>query len=99
MKVIRFILKTVLLPVLLAVTLIQWLGIFLNSISGIFMRILSFIIALTGIASLLFGLASGGECLKMMAAAFVIFLIPHVENWLIERIVLIRLMIGDFIRS
>lgn len=99
MKVIRIILKAALLPVILAVTLIQWAGIFLNSISGVFMGILSFIFALTGIASLLFGLASGGECMRMMVAAFVIFLIPHIGNWLIERVILFRRVIGDFIRS
>ncbi len=99
MIVLKLILKIALLPALLAVTLIQWIGIFLNSISGVIMGILSFLFALTGIASLLFGLASGGECLKMLAAAFVIFLIPHIGNWLIERIILIRCMIGEFIRS
>ena len=96
MKVIRFILKTALFPVLVAVTLIQWIGIFLNSISGVFMGIL---FVLTGLASLAFGLASGSEALKMIITAFVIFLIPHIGNWLIERIILLRCMIGDFIRS
>ncbi len=99
MKVIHFILKTALLPVLLVMTLIQWIGILLTGIFGIFLGILSFIIALTGIASLLFGLASGGECMQMIVTAFVIFLIPHIGNWLIERIIFLRFIIGDFIRS
>ena len=99
MKVIHFIRKIALLPVMLAVTLLQWIGIFLNNLSGVFMGIISFMIALTGIASLLLGLASGPEVLKMMIAAFVIFLIPHIGNWLIVRIVLLRCMIGNFIRS
>lgn len=99
MKVIRFILKTALFPVLMAVTLIQWIGIFLNSISGMFMGILSFLFVLTGLASLAFELASGSEALKMIITAFVIYLIPHIGNWLIERIILLRCMIGDFIRS
>lgn len=79
--------------------LIQWIGIFLNSISGVVMGIFSFLFVLTGTASLLFGLASGPESLKMIIAAFVIFLIPHIGNWLIERIILLRCLIGDFIRS
>lgn len=99
MKVIRFILKIALLPAMLAVTLIQWIGIFLNNLSGVFMGIISFPIALTGIASLLFGLASGAEAVKMLTSAFVIFLIPHIGNWLIERIIILRCMIGDFIWS
>ena len=99
MLILKMIAKIVLLPVLIAAILAQWIGIFLNSISGVFTGILSFIIVLTGIASLLFGLASGPETLKMMIAAFAIFLIPHIGNWLIGRIMLLRFRIGDFIRS
>ena len=64
-----------------------------------FMGILSFLFVLPGTASLLFGLASGPEFLKMMIAAFVIFLIPYIGNWVVERIALLRFLIGDFIRS
>lgn len=99
MKLIRWIVKIILLPVACVLTLIQWLGIFLNSISGVVMGILSFIFVLTGMASLLFELASGPEFWKMIITAFVIFLIPHIGNWLIERIALLRWMVGDFIRS
>ena len=99
MKLIRWIVKIILLPVACVLTLIQWIGIFLNSISGVVMGILSFLFVLTGTASLLFGLASGLEFLKMIIIAFVIFLIPHIGNWLIERIALLRFLIGNFIRS
>jgi hypothetical protein len=77
----------------------MWIGIFLNSISGVVMGVLSFLFVLTGTASLLFGLASGPEFWKMILTAFVIFLIPHIGNWLIERIALLRCLVGDFIRS
>ena len=99
MKLIRWIVKIILFPVAGILTLILWIRIFLNSISGVVMGILSFLFVLTGTASLLFGLASGPEFLKMMIIAFVIFLIPHIGNWLIERIILLRCLIGDFIRS
>ena len=99
MKLIRWIVKIIFLPVTCVLTLIQWIGIFLNSISGVVMGILSFLFVLTGTASLLFGLASGPEFWKMIITAFVIFLIPHIGNWLIERIALLRCLVGDFIRS
>ena len=99
MKLIRWIVKIILLPVACILTLIQWIGILLNSISGVVMGILSFLFVLTGTASLLFGLASGPEFWKMIITAFVIFLIPHIGNWLIERIALLRCLVGDFIRS
>lgn len=99
MKLIRWIVKIILLPVACVLTLIMWIGIFLNSISGVVMGVLSFLFVLTGTASLLFGLASGPEFWKMILTAFVIFLIPHIGNWLSERIALLRCLVGDFIRS
>ena len=66
MVVLKMITKILLLPVVAALTLIRWAGIFLNSVSGVILGILAFIFALTGIASLAFGLASGPEALKMM---------------------------------
>ena len=99
MKLIRWIVKIILLPVACVLTLIQWIGIFLNSISGVVMGILSFLFVLTGTASLLFGLASGPEFWKMIITAFVIFLIPHIGDWMIERSTLLRYLVGDFIRS
>ena len=99
MKLIRWIVKIILLPVACVLTLIQWIGIFLNSISGVVMGIRSFLFVLTGTASLLFGLASGPEFWKMIITAFVIFLIPHIGDWMIERITLLRYLVGDFIRS
>ena len=99
MIVLKTIAKLLLFPVVAFLTLIQWVGIFLNSISGVVMGILSFLFVLTGTASLLFGLASGPEFLKIMITAFVILLIPHIGNWVVERIVLLRFLIGDFIRS
>jgi len=69
MLVLKVIAKIMLLPVLIAVILFQWIGIFLNSISGVAAGILAFLFVLTGTASLIFGLASGPEFLKMMIAA------------------------------
>ena len=99
MMLIRWCVKMILLLVAFILMLFQWIGIFLNSISGVVMGILSFLFASTAMASLLFGLASGAEIMKMMAVAIVIFLIPHIGNWMIERIVLLRCVIGDYIRS
>ena len=99
MMILKVIAKIVLMPVMIAVILLQWTGIFLNSISGAVMGILSFLFFLTGTASLLFGLASGPEALKMMAGAFVIFLIPHIGTWIIERVIQLRCILSDFIRS
>ena len=95
----KIIAKILLIPVIVALTVIQWIGIFLNSISGVILGILAFIFSLTGIASLAFGLASGPEALKMIAAGFVIFMIPIAGEWVLTMIEAVHTGLLDFIRS
>ena len=99
MFLLKLIGKIILIPIMLALTLIQWAGIFLNSISGVILGILAFIFALTGIASLAFGLASGPEALKMIVAGFVIFMIPVAGEWILTMIEALHTGLCDFIRS
>ena len=99
MVVLKVIAKILLFPVVVALTMIQWAGIFLNSISGVILEILAFIFALTGIASLAFGLASGPEALKMIVAGFVIFMIPVIGEWFVGVIITANAELRDFIRS
>ena len=99
MFLLKLIGKIVLIPIMLALTLIQWIGIFLNSISGVILGILAFIFALTGVASLAFGLVSGPEALKMIAAGFVIFMIPVIGEWFVGMITAANAGLRDFIRS
>ena len=39
------------------------------------------------------------DLFDVLIIAFVIFIIPHIGNWIIERIVMFRCLLGDFIRS
>ena len=99
MVVLKVIAKILLFPVVVALTVIQWAGIFLNSISGVILGILAFIFALTGVASLIFGLASGPEALKMIAAGFMMFMIPVAGEWILAMIEALHTGLCDFIRS
>ena len=99
MFLLKLIGKIILIPIMLALTLIQWIGIFLNSISGVVLGILAFIFALTGIASLAFGLASGPEALKMIFAGFVIFMIPVIGEGFVAMVAVANVRLRDFIRS
>ena len=99
MYLLKLIGKIILIPFLLALTLIQWIGIFLNSLSGVILGILAFIFALTGIASLMFGLASGLEALKMIVTGFVIFMIPVAGEWFLAMIETVHIKVCRFIKS
>jgi hypothetical protein len=95
----KIIAKILLIPVVVVLTLFQWAGIFLNSISGVLLGILAFIFALTGIASLAFGLASGPEAFKTITVGFVIFMIPVIGEWFVTMIAAANTGLRDFIRS
>lgn len=99
MIVLKIIAKILLLPIAVALTIIQWVWIFLNSVSSVIMGILAFIFALTGIASLMFRLASGSEALKMIVTGFVIFMIPIAGEWLLTMIEAVHTRVCRFIKS
>ena len=90
MSVLRIIAKILLFPVVIVLALIQWIGIYLDSISEVLLRIMAFIFALTGITSLAFGLASGQEALKMIITGFVIFMIPVIGEWFVGMITVVN---------
>ena len=89
MSVLRIVAKILLFPVVAALTLIRWIGIFLNSISGVLLGILAFIFTLTGIVSMSFKVASGPEALKMIVIGFVIFMIPVIGEWFVTLLALV----------
>lgn len=91
----KIIAKILLIPVVVVLTLFQWAGIFLNSISGVLLGILAFIFALTGIASLAFG----PEAFKTITVGFVIFMILVIGEWFVTMIAAANTGLRDFIRS
>ena len=99
MSVLRIIAKILLFPVVIVLALIQWIGIYLNSISEVLLRIMAFIFALTGLASLAFGLASGPEAFKMIVIGFFIFMIPVIGEWFVDMIATTNAGLRRFLRS
>jgi len=99
MIILKFIIKILILPVLAVIILGQWIGLFLNSISSVIFGILSTLIWSLALLCLLFGESTGAETMKMLIFSFVIFIIPHIGNWIIERIVIVRCILSDFLKS
>ena len=86
MRLIKLFLKMLALPIMMAVTLIQWVGIFLTQFSTIVFNLLAGLIFLIAVAGLMLGISTGTEAIQMMMVAFVIFIIPHFAEWLITGI-------------
>ena len=83
MGLIKLIFKLLVLPLIVAVIF--------NLLAG-----LMFLITIAG---WMFGISAGAETLRLLAVAFVVFIIPHIAEWLIIRIAVINYGLRDFIKS
>ena len=99
MALIKIFFKLLVLPLIAAVTLIQWVGIFLTQFSTIVFNLLAGLIFLIVVAGLMLGISTGTEAIQMMMVAFVIFIIPHFAEWLIARISDVNYRLREFIKS
>ena len=77
MAVLKPMLKLALLPLLLLLILAQWVGIFLTTFSMILTNLLAGLFFFVALASWVMKLADGGEILKMLVTAFVVFVLPY----------------------
>ena len=73
MAVLKPMLKFALLPLFLLLILAQWVGIFLTTFSTILTNLLAGLFFFVALASWIMKLADGGEVLKMLITAFVVF--------------------------
>ena len=94
MRLIKLIIKLLVLPLIVAVTLIQWVGIFFTQFSTVIFNLLAGLMFLITIAGWMFGISAGAETLQLLAVTFVVFIIPHIAEWLI-----INYGLRDFIKS
>ena len=99
MRLIKLFLKMLALPIMMAVTLIQWVGIFLTQFSTVIFNPLAGLLFLIAIAGWMFGIGTGTETLQMLTAGFIVFITPRISEWLIIRIAAINYKLRDFIKS
>ena len=99
MALVKTFFKLLALPIIVAVTLIQWGGIFLTQFSTVIFNLLAGLLFLIAIAGFMFGIGAGAEAVQMMMVAFVIFIIPHFAEWLITGIAAVNYRLREFIKS
>ena len=99
MALIKMFLKLLVLPLIAAVTLIQWVGIFLTQFSTVIFNMLAGLMFLIAVAGWMFGIGTGAEAVQMMTVAFVVFIIPHFAEWLITGIAAVNYRLREFIKS
>ena len=99
MVLLRLILKILAMPLIAAVTLIQWAGIFLTQFSSVIFNLLAGLMFLLSVIGWLMGICTGAETIRMLAVGFVVFIIPRIAEWLIVRIAVINCNLRNFLKS
>ena len=99
MILIKLIGKVFAVPLLIVTILVQWISIFLNAMTAGIFYLLSGIFFLTGVLSYGFGLETRAEVVRILIIAFAVFIVPFVIGWLTEKVVLLRCLLAEFIRS
>ena len=91
----RFILKVILLPLLLAVLLLQWTLTFAIRISAGVFDLAARLIALICVASALLGLFPWADQIPQLLLALALFLVPYLATWLTMRLITLRLVLQE----
>lgn len=99
MFLIRLMLKVLAFPIMLLVTLIQWVRLFLIGFSAVFFNLLAGVLFLVAISTYFMGLDTGKEVLRMLGISFIVFIIPHIGEWLVTQIAVANYALRDFIKS
>lgn len=99
MIVVKFVLRVVSMPLLLVFSLVKWIGVFITTMSSIFFYLLAFVFFITGVLSYGFGLESGSECLRILAVAFAVFMLPVSGTWIVMAIGFVQGIILDIFWS
>lgn len=99
MRIIRFLLKMVVFPIMLIVTVIQWFGAFIIGFSSAVFNVLAGLFLLVAVLSYLMGLSAGTEAVKMIVVGFIVFMIPVAGEWIVTAITALNKGLRNFIRS
>ncbi len=99
MYVLKLIVKIGMLPVVVAVTLVQWFMAFLVGFSSAVFYLLAGLFLLVAVLSYLMGLSAGAETMKIILAGFVVFMIPVAGEAVVTAVTALNTGMRDFIRS
>lgn len=96
MTVLKIIVKVILLPVRICLTVIQLVVIFVTWLSATVFHILSGIICITAVLGYGFGQETGTEMVRMLVAGFVLYILPVLSGWAVVWLETIKIRLkGD----
>ncbi len=99
MRPLRIIGKILAFPIMLIVTVIQWLFVFLISFSSGIFYLLAGLFLLIAALSFVFEIATWPEALRAVLAGFIVFMIPIISRGITAIIAVFKEGLSDFIWS
>ena len=81
MKIVKIIVKVILLPVRICLTIIQLVVMFATWLSATVFHILSGIICITAVLGYGFGQETDTELVRMLVAGFILYILPVLSGW------------------
>ncbi|MCC8105250.1 MAG: CD1845 family protein [Clostridiales bacterium] len=97
--VLNLMLRLLLLPVAVIVTIMKWLGIFLNSFAGAILYILSGVCFLIAVLSYLMEISTGSEAATMLLTGLAVFILPQIAGWMIGKLDVLNTVLWSFVRA
>ena len=96
MKIVKIIVKVILLPVRICLTVVQLMVMFVTWLSATAFHILSGIICITAILGYGFGQETGTELVRMLGTGFVLYILPVLSGWAVVWLEIIKIRLkGD----
>ena len=95
--ILKLLLKILVAPVILALTLFVWLCAGLVYLSGLVLGLISMVIALLGVAGLLTCSLQNGIILLVMAFLISLFGLPMAAIWLLGKVQDLKFVIQDLV--
>ena len=96
MVVVRIIIRILLLPVRMCLTIIQLVVMFFTWLFATVFHILSGIICITDILGYGFGQETGTEAIRMLAIGFILYVLPILAGWSVVWLEAIKIrLMGD----
>lgn len=96
MVVVRIIIRILLLPVRMCLTIIQLVVMFFTWLSATVFHILSGIICITAILGYGFGQETGTEAIRMLVIGFILYVLPILAGWSVVWLEAIKIrLMGD----
>ena len=96
MVVVKLIIRILLLPVRISLTIVQLVVMFITWLSATVFHILSGIICITAILGYGFGQETGTEMIRMRAVGFLLYVLPIIASWFVVWLETIKIILmGD----